>query len=305
MTRSCILATVVAMASVACASTPPAKPTTDPAQARLNQAAAAIQTSLRQLAEAGITTVHLLPTFDIATIEERRDSQATPDCDLESFGPASPEQQACIAAIRDLDGFNWGYDPYHFSTPEGSYAVDADGGARVAEFREMVGALHATGLEVVLDKVFNHTAQSGQGEKSVLDRIVPGYYHRLSATGAVETSTCCQNVATEHAAAEKLMVDSVVLWAKEYKVDGFRFDLMGHHSKQNMLNVRAALDALADHGRPRAVRLAVLVDRGHRELPIRADYVGKNVPTARRESVQVRLQETDGTDEVCVEKAEA
>ncbi|MDO8338169.1 MAG: pullulanase-type alpha-1,6-glucosidase, partial [Microcella sp.] len=199
---------------------------------------------LRELAEAGITTVHLLPTFDIATIEERRDQQATPDCDLESFGPASPEQQACIAAIRDLDGFNWGYDPYHFSTPEGSYAVDADGGARVAEFREMVGALHATGLEVVLDKVFNHTAQSGQGEKSVLDRIVPGYYHRLNATGAVETSTCCQNVATEHAAADKLMVDSVVLWAKEYKVDGFRFDLMGHHSKQNMLNVRAALDAL-------------------------------------------------------------
>lgn len=199
---------------------------------------------LRQLAEAGITTVHLLPTFDIATIEERRDQQATPDCDLESFGPASPEQQACIAEIRDLDGFNWGYDPYHFSTPEGSYAVDADGGARVAEFREMVGALHATGLEVVLDKVFNHTAQSGQGEKSVLDRIVPGYYHRLNATGAVETSTCCQNVATEHAAAEKLMVDSVVLWATEYKVDGFRFDLMGHHSKQNMLNVRAALDAL-------------------------------------------------------------
>ncbi|WP_082514781.1 pullulanase-type alpha-1,6-glucosidase [Yonghaparkia sp. Root332] len=199
---------------------------------------------LRELAEAGITTVHLLPTFDIATIEERRAQQAEPECDLASFGPASAEQQACIAGIRDLDGFNWGYDPYHFSTPEGSYAVDADGGARVEEFREMVGALHATGLEVVLDQVFNHTAQSGQGEKSVLDRIVPGYYHRLNATGAVETSTCCQNVATEHAAAERLMVDSVVLWAKEYKVDGFRFDLMGHHSKQNMLNVRAALDAL-------------------------------------------------------------
>ena len=55
----------------------------------------------------------------------------------------------------------------------------------MAEFREMVGALHATGLEVVLDQVFNHTAQSGQGEKSVLDRIVPGYYHRLSATGTI------------------------------------------------------------------------------------------------------------------------
>ncbi|MUN07446.1 pullulanase-type alpha-1,6-glucosidase [Agromyces luteolus] len=199
---------------------------------------------LRELAAAGINTVHLLPTFDIATIEERRDQQATPDCDLESFGPASEEQQACIEAIRDLDGFNWGYDPYHFQAPEGSYAVDPDGGARVAEFREMVGALHANGLQVVLDEVYNHTAASGQGEKSVLDKVVPGYYQRLNATGGVETSTCCQNVATEHAVAEKLMVDSVVLWAKEYKVDGFRFDLMGHHSKDNLLAVRAALDEL-------------------------------------------------------------
>ncbi|MDQ0894574.1 pullulanase-type alpha-1,6-glucosidase [Agromyces ramosus] len=199
---------------------------------------------LEQLAEAGINTVHLLPTFDIATIEERRAAQATPACDLASFGPASPEQQACLEPIRDLDGFNWGYDPFHFQAPEGSYAVDPNGGARVAEFREMVGALHATGLQVVLDKVYNHTAQSGQGEKSVLDKVVPGYYQRLNAVGNVETSTCCQNVATEHEVAQKLMVDSVVLWAKAYKVDGFRFDLMGHHSKANMLAVRAALDEL-------------------------------------------------------------
>ena len=188
--------------------------------------------------------MHLLPTFDIATIEENRAAQATPACDLASFGPASTEQQACLESIRDLDGFNWGYDPFHFQAPEGSYAVDPNGGARVAEFREMVGALHATGLQVVLDEVYNHTAASGQGEKSVLDRIVPGYYQRLNAVGNVETSTCCQNVATEHEVAEKLMVDSVVLWAKEYKVDGFRFDLMGHHSKANMLAVRAALDEL-------------------------------------------------------------
>jgi len=62
--------------------------------------------------------------------------------------------------------------------------------------------------------------------------------------------------------------------------------------------IRAALDALADLGRPRAVQLAVLVDRGHRELPIRADYVGKNIPTALDESVRVRLTEIDGTDEI-------
>ncbi|MCP2370025.1 pullulanase-type alpha-1,6-glucosidase [Agromyces terreus] len=199
---------------------------------------------LRELAAAGINTVHLLPTFDLATIEEERAEQATPDCDLASYGPASPEQQACVSAIRDLDGFNWGYDPFHFQAPEGSYAVDPDGGARVSEFREMVGALHGTGLQVVLDEVYNHTAEAGQGQKSVLDRIVPGYYQRLNAYGAVETSTCCQNVATEHEVAQKLMVDSVVLWAKQYKVDGFRFDLMGHHSKANLLAVRAALDEL-------------------------------------------------------------
>ncbi|MEV7611117.1 pullulanase-type alpha-1,6-glucosidase [Microbacterium sp. NPDC089320] len=199
---------------------------------------------LRELADAGINTVHLLPSFDIASIEEDRAAQAVPDCDLASFGPADSAQQACIQAVADADGFNWGYDPYHYSTPEGSYAVDADGGARVSEFRSMVGALHDMDLQVVLDEVFNHTAASGQAEKSVLDQVVPGYYHRLNAAGGVETSTCCQNVATEHLAAQKLMVDSIVTWARDYKVDGFRFDLMGHHSTTNMQAIRDALDAL-------------------------------------------------------------
>ncbi|UZN02100.1 pullulanase-type alpha-1,6-glucosidase [Cellulomonas sp. S1-8] len=199
---------------------------------------------LRDLADAGLTTVHLLPTFDIASIEEDRAAQATPDCDLAALPPDSPQQQACVTAVAGQDGFNWGYDPWHWTAPEGSYAHHAHGGARIAEFRSMVGALHADGLQVVLDQVFNHTAASGQDAKSVLDRVVPGYYHRLDATGQVETSTCCQNVATEHALAEKMMVDSVVTWARDHKVDGFRFDLMGHHSRQSMEKVRAALDAL-------------------------------------------------------------
>ena len=199
---------------------------------------------LRELAGAGLTTVHLLPTFDIATIEEDRATQAVPSGDLASFAPDSPEQQAAVSAVADTDGFNWGYDPLHFTTPEGSYAVDPEGGARVAEFRTRVGALHDDGLQVVLDQVFNHTAASGQAPNSVFDRIVPGYYHRLNAAGAVETSTCCQNVATEHKMAEKLMVDSVVTWARDYKVDGFRFDLMGHHSTETMKAVRSALDDL-------------------------------------------------------------
>ncbi|MEO7058338.1 MAG: alpha-1,6-glucosidase domain-containing protein, partial [Lapillicoccus sp.] len=104
--------------------------------------------------------------------------------------------------------------------------------------------LHRDGLRVVLDQVFNHTPASGQAPTSVLDQVVPGYYQRLDATGAVYTSTCCQNVATEHAMGQKMMVDSVVSWARNYHVDGFRFDLMGHASRSNMLAVRAALDGL-------------------------------------------------------------
>jgi pullulanase-type alpha-1,6-glucosidase len=210
-------------------------------------------THLRELSDAGMNTLHLLPVFDIATIPERRSDQATPACDLEALtalDPAGEDQQACLEPIRDTDGFNWGYDPWHYTVPEGSYATEPEGAARTREFREMVAAVNDAGLRVVMDVVYNHTTAHGQAAKSVLDRIVPGYYHRLSATGTVETSTCCSNTATEHAMMEKLMVDSVVTWARDYKVDGFRFDLMGHHSRANMEAVRAALDELtvADDG---------------------------------------------------------
>lgn len=199
---------------------------------------------LRRLADAGLNTVHLLPAFDIATIEERRSAQQVPDCDLEAMAPDSAEQQACVDAVRAQDGFNWGYDPLHYTTPEGSYATDPEGTGRTVEFRRMVQGLHRSGLQVVMDVVYNHTAASGQADTSVLDRVVPGYYQRLDAKGAVESSTCCANTATEHRMMEKLMIDSVLTWARDYKVDGFRFDLMGHHSLENMQRLRAALDRL-------------------------------------------------------------
>ncbi|SDV03587.1 alpha-1,6-glucosidases, pullulanase-type [Microlunatus sagamiharensis] len=201
-------------------------------------------THLRQLADAGMGYVHLLPVNDIASIEEDRAKQQTPDCDLASYGPASEEQQACVTAVAGKDGFNWGYDPLHYTAPEGSYSTDPDGTARNREFRQMVAGLNGAGQRVVMDVVYNHTPASGQDPKSILDRVVPGYYQRLSATGAVENSTCCANTATEHPMMEKLMIDSVVTWAKEYKVDGFRFDLMGHQPKQAMLDLRRALDRL-------------------------------------------------------------
>ncbi|GAA2275249.1 1,4-alpha-glucan branching enzyme [Streptomyces ruber] len=199
---------------------------------------------LRKLAESGTSYVHLLPAFDIATIPERKEDQATVDCDLASYPADSDRQQSCVAKAAAKDAYNWGYDPYHYTVPEGSYATDPDGTRRTVEFREMVKALNEDGLRVVMDVVYNHTAADGQAATSVLDRIVPGYYHRLLADGSVATSTCCANTAPENAMMGKLVVDSVVTWAKEYKVDGFRFDLMGHHPKANILAVRKALDAL-------------------------------------------------------------
>ena len=199
---------------------------------------------LRQLAEAGLTHVHLLPVFDIATINEDKSTWQEPDFTGADMGPASQDQQAAVTAVADTDAFNWGYDPLHYTVPEGSYSTVPTGTMRIVEFRQMVESLNQNDLRVVMDVVYNHTNASGQTANSVLDRVVPGYYHRLNNVGKVETSTCCQNTATEHDMMEKLMVDSIVVWAKYYKVDAFRFDLMGHHMKDNMLAVRAALDAL-------------------------------------------------------------
>ncbi|TSA82429.1 pullulanase-type alpha-1,6-glucosidase [Deinococcus detaillensis] len=196
---------------------------------------------LKALADAGLKAVHLLPTFDIASLPKDKASWKSPG-DLSKLPPASEEQQAAVSAVRDQDGFNWGYDPYHYMTPEGTYAVNPD--QRTKEYRSMVMALNAAGLRVVQDVVFNHTAASGEADKSVLDKVVPGYYHRLDVNGVVANSTCCSNTATEHTMMRRLMIDTLVLEAKQYRVDGFRFDLMGHHLVSDMQAARAALDAL-------------------------------------------------------------
>ncbi|MFG2830637.1 pullulanase-type alpha-1,6-glucosidase [Streptomyces sp. NPDC048434] len=215
---------------------------------------------LTSLARSGTSYVHLLPAFDFATTPERRADQARPGCDLASYAPDSDRQQECTGKTAARDAYNWGYDPLHYTVPEGSYASDPgpasedsspsrggvkrSGAARTVEFRRMVQGLNGAGLRTVMDVVYNHTAASGQDPHSVLDRIVPGYYQRLMDDGSVATSTCCSGTAPEHTMMGKLVVDSVVTWAKEYKVDGFRFDLMGHHPKANILAVRKALDAL-------------------------------------------------------------
>jgi pullulanase len=200
---------------------------------------------LRSLADAGLTHLHLLPAFDFGTVPDRRADQAEPVCDLASLPPDSPQQQRAVMAVADRDGFNWGYDPWHYTAPEGSFAVEPAGAARILEFRRMVAALNAAGLRVILDVVYNHTMEDGLHRFSVLDRVVPGYYHRALEDGSTARSTCCANTAPEHMMMGRLVIDSIRTWAREYKIDGFRFDLMGHHPRANILEVRVALDHLA------------------------------------------------------------
>ncbi|KQY54829.1 alpha-1,6-glucosidase domain-containing protein [Lysobacter sp. Root494] len=197
---------------------------------------------LRALHDAGLSDIHLLPVFDIATIPEA--GCITPQ--VPQAAPDSDAQQAAVMKDAARDCFNWGYDPYHYSVPEGSYASDpGDAAVRIREFRALVAALHAAGLRVGMDVVYNHTTVSGQEERSVLDRIVPGYYHRLDANGKVERSTCCDNTATEHLMMGKLMADSVALWARHYRIDSFRFDLMGHQPRAAMEIVQQRADEAA------------------------------------------------------------
>jgi pullulanase/glycogen debranching enzyme len=191
---------------------------------------------LAALSKAGMTDVHLLPVYDIGSVPE----QGCVAPRIAAAAPDSEEQQAIVERTRFQDCYNWGYDPFHYNAPEGSYSTDpADGAKRIVEFRQMVQALHKAGLRVGMDVVYNHTFIAGQNEKSVLDRVVPGYYHRLNAKGAIERSTCCDNTATENLMMGKLMVDSVALWAKQYKIDSFRFDLMGHQPRAAMEQIQA------------------------------------------------------------------
>ncbi len=237
--------------------------------------ARASMTHLQGLADDGMTYLQVLPAFDIATVEEDPTKVANLGdsfnklCDLNpdvktdaSFGSFcgssqtigqvfeqirsdDEKPQALNNYLRMYDSFNWGYDPFHYTVPEGSYASDADGIARVKEFREMVLALNNMGLNVAMDVVYNHTNAAGTAPKSVLDKIVPDYYQRLDmVTGAVENSSCCSNTASEQKMMAKLMEDSLAVWTKNYKIDAFRFDLMGLHLKENMLAIKSELEAI-------------------------------------------------------------
>ena len=171
-------------------------------------------TGIDHLKELGITHVHLLPSYDYASVDETKLNE---------------------------NKYNWGYDPLNYNVPEGSYSSDpANPVARIKEFKQMVQSLHKANIRVVMDVVYNHTFV---GEESHLNLLAPGYFYRFNKDSTWSNASGCGNeTASERPMMRKFMIESVVYWAKEYHVDGFRFDLMGIHDIETMNAIRAALD---------------------------------------------------------------
>lgn len=170
-------------------------------------------TGLDHIKDLGITHIHLLPSFDFKSLDEK---------------------------IENNPKYNWGYDPKHYNVPEGSYASNPyDGAVRIREFKQMVKTLHEQGIRVILDVVYNHT---GDTEASVFNQVVPGYYYRQREDGSFSDASACGNeTASERPMMRKFIVESVKYWVNEYHLDGFRFDLMGIHDQETMNQVSAEL----------------------------------------------------------------
>lgn len=175
-------------------------------------------TALDHLKELGVTQVHFQPLFDFASVNE-------------DF----------TTATYNKDGeYNWGYDPLNYNMPEGSYSSDpSDGTKRVNEMKQMIMALHNADIQVVMDVVYNHVSDAAG---SNFEKLVPGYYFRTDAAGKyLDGSGCGNATASERVMFRKFMIDSVKYWTEEYKVDGFRFDLMGLHDIKTMNDLYDAL----------------------------------------------------------------
>ncbi|MCB0653794.1 MAG: type I pullulanase [Saprospiraceae bacterium] len=172
-----------------------------------------VATGLDHLKELGITHVHLLPTFDHYAIDESR---------------------------LDSAQFNWGYDPQNYNVPEGSFSTDPfNAEVRIKEFKQMVKTFHENGIGVILDVVYNHT---GRTENSNFNLEVPGYYYRHWEDGRYSNASGCGNeTASERTMVRKYILESVLYWAREYHLDGFRFDLMGIHDITTMNELTAKL----------------------------------------------------------------
>ena len=176
-----------------------------------------LPTGLSHLVNLGITHVHLMPVFDFFTVDESMPLE---------------------------NQYNWGYDPTNYNVPEGSYATDQnDGYTRVMEFKQMVKAIKESGIGVVMDVVYNHTYKTYDSD---FNKLVPGYYYRRDQHGNFSNGSGCGNeVASERSMVRKFILTSVKRWASDYKIDGFRFDLMGLTDIETMNDVRLALDKIS------------------------------------------------------------
>lgn len=169
-----------------------------------------LATGIDHLKELGVTHVHLLPSYDYASIDEH--------------------------TFKDSH-YNWGYDPQNYNVPDGSYATDpTQPVTRIMEFKQMVQALHQAGIRVVLDVVYNHTYNAST---SAFEKTVPGYFYRMKPDGTFANGSGCGNeTASNRPMMRKFMVESVLYWMREYHLDGFRFDLMGIHDIATMNEIR-------------------------------------------------------------------
>ncbi|MDR2649718.1 MAG: type I pullulanase, partial [Clostridiales bacterium] len=181
------------------------------------QTAGSKATGIDHLKELGVTYVQLQPVFDFGSVNELGD-----------------------LSYNAPNAFNWGYDPQNYNVPEGSYSTDpSDPQARVDEFKGMINALHAAGIRVVMDVVFNHTYDVANGP---FDKIVPSYFYRMKNDGVLTDGSGCGNeIATENAMVRKYIIDSIKYWETEYGIDGFRFDLMKLIDIDTMKAIRAAV----------------------------------------------------------------
>lgn len=172
--------------------------------------------AIKHLTDLGVNAVHILPSYDFGSVDETRLSD---------------------------NKYNWGYDPVNYNVPEGSYSTDPyNPKARVKEFKQMVQALHKAGIRVILDVVYNHTYNI---ENSNFQKTYPDYYYRKTADGKYSNGSGCGNeTASEQPMMRQFIIESVKYWANEYRVDGFRFDLMGCHDIETMNAVRAELDKI-------------------------------------------------------------
>jgi pullulanase len=153
------------------------------------------------------------------------------------------------------DQYNWGYMPVHFDSPDGWYATETYNAKRVEEFKMLVDALHKKGMKVVMDVVYNHTAEYRPKKIFSFEGLVPGYYYRLRDDGTYwDGSGTGNETRSEAEMMRKFILESCKYWVEKYDVDGFRFDLMGLIDLDTVLGIveecRAIKPDIVIHGEP-------------------------------------------------------